>query len=349
MSLSLEVTALLNKALWFQNYKQSKLLIWALFVLFILQMPIQAILSIETWNERAEQAGEAEEYVYEVQSWDVQQIFSQGTFTIFIALAIIFFAVLLVGLERNTRRNDFTFSLPFSRRQLYLAKWLLGTAIITVFFILNFLPAYFIISASEFDYGLHLVTSLEIFWAPLLGYIFFFTFALFIGTVTGEMISQTVLTLITGFLPMILLTLTQEFMRVHNFYLFSLGSQPRPIVYLTPIYYTIGQMGELIGISLAVLFTVLFLYAGAVLYTRNKVEHNGEFFIFKQINPVFFTFLTVIASLFGGSLVASLAPWSADALRIIAYWIGFTTFLLFALLAVRRLITMNVTFRGKPM
>lgn len=337
-----------EKALWFQNFKQSKFIIWILLVLFILQMPLQAILSIETWTERAEQAAETDEYVYEVQAWDIHQIFSQGMFTVFIGAALVLFAVLLLGLERNTRRNDFTFSLPYKRATLFYAKWAIGTAVITGFFALTYIPAYIIIKQSEFGYGLNLVSSLEIFWAPLLGYIFFYTFALLIGTITGEMISQVVLTFLLSFLPLIILILFQEFMRIHDFFIFAIGSQPRFITYFTPFYYTIGEMGDVLGIFLAVSFTVCCALGGAALYERNKIEYNGEFLIFKQLNPVFIVILTIIIALFGGLIVSSLAPWSANVLRIISYWIGFTTFLLFALLLIRRLVIMNVTFTGKP-
>ncbi|SDO28995.1 hypothetical protein [Alkalicoccus daliensis] len=337
-----------EKGLWFQNYKQSKFIIWILLVLFVLQMPLQAILSLETWTERAEQAAETDEYVYEVQAWDINQIFSQGMFTVFVAVALVLLASLLIGLERNTRRNDFTFSLPYKRSTLFYAKWALGVTVITGFFALNYIPSYIIIHQSEFAYGLNLVSSLEIFWAPLLGYIFFYTFALLIGAITGEMVSQVVLTFLLGFLPLILLTLFQEFMQVHDFFFFSIGSQPRFITYLTPFYYTIGEMGEMIGIFLAVLFTIICTLGGAALYERNKIEYNGEFLIFKQLNPVFIVILTIIIALFGGLIVSSLAPWGANALRIISYWIGFSTFLLFALLLIRRLIIMNITFSGKP-
>ncbi|TVP81088.1 MAG: hypothetical protein EA344_13265 [Alkalicoccus sp.] len=336
-----------NKALWFQNYKQSKFLIWILLALFVVQMPLQAILSVESWQERSERTAYSEEYVYEVQAWDIMQIFSQGMFTVFLAAAIVIFASLLIGLERNTRRSDFTFSLPYSRSSLFLAKWALGSTAVGVFFIMNFLPAYFIIYQSEFREALSLVSSIEIFWAPLLGYIFFFSFSLLVGSITGEMVSQIVLTFIFGFLPIIIFTLIQEFMQVHDFFLFHIGSQPRWIEYATPFFYAAGSMGSLPGVIAAVVFTAVCLWGGTVLYTKNNLEYNGEFLMFKKLNPVFVVLLTVMISFFGGMIVSSLAPWGADALRILSYWIGFTTFMLFALLIIRRLIKMNIIFSGR--
>ncbi|CAM3945562.1 ABC transporter permease subunit [Alkalicoccus chagannorensis] len=338
---------MMHKGLLQQNWKQIKLVVWILLVIFVLHMPLQAALSIETWNERVEQAEQSEEYVYEVQAWEVQQIFSEGLFSFFAAFTIAFLAAVLIGLERNTRRNDFTFSLPFSRKQLFLSKWLLGSGTIALFFLINFFPAYWIISQSEFSYALTTVTWIEIFWGPLFGYVFFFTFCLFVGTMTGEMISQMILSFILAFLPQIMLILIQELMRVHDLLYYLVSSHPRWVDYLTPFYYAIGELGEIAGLLLSILFTAAALFGGIVLYEHNKLEYNGEFLIFKSLTVPFLVMITVIISLFGGLVVSSLAPWGADALRIISYWIGFCTFLLFAVLILKRITAMNVKFSGK--
>ncbi|SER75080.1 ABC transporter permease subunit [Salipaludibacillus aurantiacus] len=334
-----------HKALWYQNYKQTRMIIWIILALFIIHMPFQSVLSLETWKEREEQANQAEGYVYEVQKWDVLQIFSQGTLPVFLSFSIIALACLLIGLERNTRRNDFTFSLPFSRKDLFLAKWLYGVSAIFFFHIINFFTAFFIIYQSDYSTALYLVSWIEIFWGPLLGFIMFFTFALLIGTFTGEMISQVGLTFLLGFLPQGVFALIQSFTEVHFRYIFSL---PDWINYLTPFNYVFNQSGEILSVVLPLIFTGLFLWLSTYLYEKNKIEHNGEFLIFKVLNPVFLTGITISISLAGGMIVSALAPWSADALRIIAYWIGFTTFLLFALLIGRRIVTMNIQFYGKP-
>ncbi|PRO64669.1 hypothetical protein [Alkalicoccus urumqiensis] len=338
-----------KKALWFQNYKQSRFVLGILFVLFVIQMPLQAILTIETWNERAAQADQAEEYVYEVQSWEVEAIFSDDLFSLMVSGAILLLALVLVGLERNTRRNDFTFALPFTRTQLYLAKWLLGTGTILLFFLLNFFPSYFIIQQSDFSYALTLITAPDIFWGPLLGYLFFFSFCLFIASLTGEMMSQTIITLVTAFLPQIIFTLLQELMRVHDFFLFTIGAVPRWVDYLTPGLYAVGEMSDVIGMSLSCIFIGLTLWAGIFFYHRNRVEYNGEFLLFKQMTVPTAVLLVILVAFFGGMIVSSLAPWGANALRIISYWIGFCTFLLFALIVTRRLLTMNVRFFGKAL
>ncbi len=165
-----------HKALWYQNYKQTRYIIWMILALFILHMPFQSVLSLERWNEQEQQAQQVEDYVYEIQAWNVLEIFSQGTLPIFLSISIIALACLLIGLERNTRRNDFTFSLPFKRRDLFLAKWCYGVSVIGLFHIVNYFIAYFIIYQSEYQYGLNLVSTIEIFCVIRLYHVFYICF-----------------------------------------------------------------------------------------------------------------------------------------------------------------------------
>ncbi|WP_280768699.1 hypothetical protein [Salipaludibacillus daqingensis] len=332
------------KALWYQNYKQTRIIIWMILALFILHLPFQSILSLERWKEQEHQAQQVEDYTYEIQAWEVLEIFSQGTLPILLSLGIIALACLLIGLERNTRRNDFTFSLPFKRQDLFLAKWCYGTAAITLFHIVNFFVAYVIIYQSEYRFALELANWIEIFWGPLLGFIMFFTFTLLIGAISGEMISQVILTFLIGIFPLGIFFLMQELINVH-FRIFI--SSPTWLEFLTPFMYVMNHPSLASTIVFPIILTGLFLWLGVHLYQKNKIEHNGEFLIFKVLNPIFLIIITICLSLLGGMIVSSLAPWNADLLRIISYWIGFTTFLLFSLLLTNRLLSMNITFRGK--
>ncbi len=333
-----------HKALWYQNYKQTRMIIWMTLALFVVFLPFQSTLALETWKELQEQAQLVDDSIYEVQQWDVLQIFSEGGLAILVTLSIIVLAGMLVGLERNTRRNDFTFSLPFYRNDLFLAKWFYGAILISLFHSVNFWIAYFIIYQSEFASALYLVSWTEIFWGPLLGFLFFFTFSLFIGTIAGELISQIALTIVFAIFPLGLFTLIQGLIDVHfKYYL----NQPVWLEYVTPFMYVFSNTSTIATIITAIAFTVFFLLLGTFLYKKNKIEHNGEFLIFKRLNLPFLILFSLCFSLLGGMIISSLAPWNADALRIVSYWIGFTLFLLFSLLIARRLLAMNLMISNK--
>src|SRR5690554_5896719 len=116
-----------------------------------MHLPLQSIFTLETWKETLKRSENGYlPYYYELNSFDVLNIFSQGVFPFFIGVGIIFLAALLIGVERNTRRMDFTFSLPISRRSIYLSKWIYGVLLIIIFHFIFFLIAYWIIQQSEF-------------------------------------------------------------------------------------------------------------------------------------------------------------------------------------------------------
>ncbi|ADI00012.1 ABC transporter permease [Salisediminibacterium selenitireducens] len=332
-----------SKALFFQNYKHTKLLLWIILAMFVIHMPFQATLSIEHWNERADMAETIDNYVYEVQRWDLIQVFSEGAVTIFLVIGIIGLAAMLIGLERNTRRQDFTLSLPYSRITSFVHKWLYGTAAIVVFHFVNFWIAYFIIYQSRHQLSFEQVTFNEILYEPMLGFILLYTFALMIGSISGEMISQLGLTALFGFLPLGIFYLMQDLIDVHFGTVVPL---PIWVEFITPFIYVFdgGQGGpflifRFIGIA-------LFFVAGLWLYRKSPAEFNGEFLVYKRIQPVLTVLIVLMISFFGGSFITSLAPWTADVLRILSYWIGFTVFLLFAVLIVRKITEMRLLTAG---
>ncbi|AOM82436.1 ABC transporter permease [Salisediminibacterium beveridgei] len=328
------------KALFYQNYKHTKLLLWIILALFVIHMPFQATLSIEHWNERADMADTIDNYVYEVQRFDLIQVFSEGAVTVFLVIALIGLAAMLIGLERNTRRQDFTLSLPYSRSSSFFHKWLYGTLAITLFHLVNFWVAYAIIYQSPHQMSFEQVTLSEILLEPLLGFILLYTFALMIGTITGDMLSQLGLTGLIAFFPLGVFYLVQDLIDVHFGMVIPL---PRWVEFITPFIYVFdgGQGGPYL--SFRFIGIGLFFILGMMLYRMSPAEHNGEFLVFKRVQPYLLVIIAGMMSFFGGSFITSLSPWSADILRILTYWIGFTIFLLFTVLIIRKVMDMRLT------
>ncbi len=326
-----------------QNYKQSKMIVWILFVIFIIHLPFQAIVTIENWRE----AGS----VFNNRVSDMYLLFTGGSLPLFGTISIIVLAGLLIGIERNTRRNDFTFSLPFKRRDMFLAKWLFGAMAITLIHLLNFIVTYLMIQTTEFSYVLNDLTLTAILWSPLLGFLLLFSFAMFFGTIAGEMVSQVVLTLIFSIFPFGFIMLLVFFTEV-NFgtYLPRLPLEWISKITLVTYVFTLesfnnSSTGDLI--TGAIIGTVVFFVLGLLLYERNRVEHNGEFLVFKQLHPLFLIGIVICFALFGGMILSSLVPWGMSEFQVIFYWIGFVIFALFSFLITRRLLRMNVTVKNK--
>ncbi|ADU29683.1 ABC transporter permease subunit [Evansella cellulosilytica] len=336
-----------HKALWYQNFKQTKILMFFLLVLYIIHLPFQAMLQVESWRVELEEFGQINMY-YWSSGQTIYFIFSEGALPIFIMIAIIFLACLLIGVERNTRRMDFTFSFPFKRRDIFLSKMIYGMFMIISFHTINFLVAYLILFQSEFRYTLSDVTMTNIYFGPLIVFLFIFTFALFIGTITGEMISQVVLTFIFGIFPLgiaFLIITSMDIHRAQPYY----REFPYWVETYTPLFYiTSTTNGFINSVLYPLIGLVIFAILSILLYQKNKIEHNGEFLIFKQLHPIFKYGIIICFSLFGGIIISSLAPWGgSQTFQIIGYWIGFVIFALFSYLISRRLLNMNVLVRNK--
>ncbi|SER97039.1 ABC transporter permease subunit [Salisediminibacterium halotolerans] len=333
-----------DKGLWLQNYKQTKLVIGLMFALYLIHMPFQAVLAIETWMEREEMADSIDDYVYEVQRWDVLQVFSEGIISVFLLITVVVLAGLLIGLERNTRKMDFAFSLPYKRRDLFWAKWAFGSTAITAFHSFSFLSAFLIIWFSPYQDAFNQVTTAEILIQPFVGMILIFTFALFVGTFTGEMISQMVVTVLLGFFPLGIYHLTERIIDIHLNFILPI---PRLLDFITPFMYVLESDQHSWMAGSGIIGIIIFLSAGKRIYERNELEHNGEFLIFKSLHRPAYIVIVLMISMFGGTILSSLAPWNADILQILSYWIGFFGFLLFALLITRKVLEMNVLIKSQ--
>ncbi|PYZ98897.1 hypothetical protein CR205_10095 [Alteribacter lacisalsi] len=335
-----------HKSLWMQNYKQSKLFVWIIFMILFIHLPLYTMMTLSNWRAR-----EAQPYQYYVSEIHVFNIFSGGFLSILMTGAAVVLAALLVGLERNTRRNDFTFSLPIRRRDMFLAKWLLGAGVIFTFHLLNFLPAFFMFQSSEFSHLLTEYSWLTLYLSPVLSFILVYTFALFIGTIAGEMISQVVLTVIFGLFPIGAWFLFLGFFQSHGGrFIYPLDYNVEQVLtYMSVLTFPFDHMGTgsdvypffLIGLGI-----ILFLAAGTLLYERTKVEHNGEFLIFKQLTPVFLIGIVICFSLLGGTIIASLFMGAAPG-RIGAFWFGYLVFGFFSYLIAKRLLSMNLTVKNR--
>ncbi|WP_026689007.1 ABC transporter permease subunit [Alteribacter aurantiacus] len=328
-----------HKALWIQNYKQSKMLIWILTIIFVIHLPFQTMIAIENWREYP--------HFYSATEYDIYRLFIGGSLPFFVLIATAILAGLLIGIERNTRRNDFTFSLPFKRGDMYLAKWIYGALSISVIHTVTFFTAYLILFTSEYAYRLQWFSLTELFLTPLIGYVLFFSFAMFIGTIAGEMISQVVLTFIFAIFPFGLFVLLGYGFDLH--FRFN-WEPPEWILYAAPLLFPfLNQQDQSLvnPLLVALPWTIATLAIGYFLYQRNKVEHNGEFLLFKQLQPVFLVGIVVCFALLGGMLISAIVPWGMTDLQVIAYWIGFLVFALFSYLLSRRLLSMNVTVKNK--
>lgn len=329
------------KALFRKEWKQSKMYLLMITLLFIFLYPMRAILGLEEWRELTNQE-------YFMPEHAVPVVFGPGTSGMLIIIFLVLLAVQFIGTERNTRRHDFSFALPFKRRTMFFVKWLIGAGTTTIVMLITFTISYFLISTSE--YGMYLEQSyFSLFLSPWLGYLAMYTFTLFIGTITGEMVSQIALTFIFTIFPIGIFVLIDSFLHLHGGEGYYQYYDALTLQLVWPHYILSGPFGiDDLHLWVPAVATIVFLSVGAWLYERNPSEHNGEFLLFKQLEPFFRVGIIACFALFGGMIVSSLVPFSlSNGTQILFYWIGFGLFLILSYLLTKRLFAMNIKVKGK--
>lgn len=306
-----------NRALWLKHSKQSRLSLILLYLVYLIIIPFSYYNNIFDLKK-------VDPYLY------------VGEFSMLAFLGpvlVIILAILLIGIERNTGGIDFQFSLPFTPKQLYLAKWFfgvihiimatIGLAILTL--LIHFtttLHQYF--SASSF---LPIFTTLTLFT------IAFFTIALTIGTITGHYFSQVLFSIFTIFSPYILFFSVYSNLRgILNKELFTFLTYEKTINKWSISYqagnlniYSQFKLSNIItpsfdysNLLVILIYIFLFLTIGILCYSRVANENNGKLFVYKKFGK-FVNYLFVYLS---ATLIAVLTVTIADGNNPIVYIIG---------------------------
>ncbi|WP_164931494.1 ABC transporter permease [Longirhabdus pacifica] len=364
-----------HKALFRKDYKQTKFILWAIVLICILALPLNTAVQLEELRIKVEKdeldgdfANDTEKF--EVISRSINSSILPDTMAmtnVILSVMIILLAGVMIGAERGNKTNDFTFTLPFSRKQIFLSKWMMGSAVIVASYIVNFILAQCIIYFSEF--GQHMIWKLSFFYLiyPLVGLLAIYTFSLFWGTVTGGVIYQIAVSIIFLIFPLGIIMLLSSFLDantvsyyywdewaflrgldsvLNHTFLFKYNIALENLLYDfnnrwfdmpiqdMKIYYT-----HLL-IPLGYIATSLFL--GVMLYEKGNIEHNGKFILFDKLQPVFQVGMVVCFALLGGMLLREFTPYNLSESEIYFYYAGFIgTGLLFYFIS-RKLLNMKL-------
>jgi len=318
-------------------------------ILLFLQYPLRALLELEWLRSIAEDPLNNQQMINSQYGYFIEDLFGPSAFSLFVIAAILIIAGMLIGLERNTRRHDFNLSLPFSRKEIFLTKATLGVGMITLLFWLNIGLTLIIIQFSEFSQTLSHLNVLEMMIVPWMSLLAIYMFTLFMGTISGEMISQIVLSIIFLIFPYGFTMLIGIAFTVHmgNMGRFWIGMDEFILAFTIPfhlfnVYHVIDHISIVyIAVSLAVF--VLSLVVGTFLYEKGKSEKNGEFLLFQSLEPIFLIGIVACFGMLGGTIFTFFIWHSAGAILI--YWFGALVVGGIAFLITRRLLQMNVTLK----
>ncbi|WJE51545.1 ABC transporter permease subunit [Bacillus cereus] len=312
-----------HKALWIRNYKQGKYVIWLFWLSTLYALPYKYYMNAQHTAEYLRDTTDTY-YTFHLQGADA---------ILFPALLLMGLAILLIGWERNNQTIDFLWSMPFKRSHLFLSKWLLGSVHIVGALSLSWLLMY-IIYRNTIHAQYQSFSPFHVYFAyTIITLIAVYTFTLFIGTITGNVISQSVLSYIIIIFPLYI------FMLLFPFFTLHVDLSPKESDYIYSKYATYTENTSIVAplnqfrinynydpqretfedefgniqtgptyhhtlsawtLLSPAIYILICLPLGAYLYTRAPNEHNGKILLYPRLHKYFLICTSICFALLGG-------------------------------------------------
>ncbi|SDY47508.1 ABC transporter permease subunit [Bacillus sp. 166amftsu] len=314
-----------HKALWIRNYKQGKYVITLFWLSILYALPYKYYAAAQHTDEYLRTTTDTY-YMYHLEGADA---------ILFPGLLLMVLAILLIGWERNNQSIDFLWSMPFKRSHLFLSKWLLGIVHIVSPLSLSWLLM-FIIYKNTIHVQYQSFSPFHVYFAyTIITLIAVYTFTLFIGTITGNVISQSVLSYIIIILPLYIFQLAFPFFALHidlsreeynynyikhekytenisvvaplNQFRINYNYDPQRDTFedefgnirTGPTYHHTPSAWTLLS---PVIYILICLPLGAYLYTRAPNEHNGKILLYPRLHKYFLICTSICFALLGGTI-----------------------------------------------
>jgi acetoin utilization transport system permease protein len=334
-----------HKALWLRNWKQSKYVVIAFWIAMFYTLPFHYLNKL--WNAiyAATRYNQAIEYMNYFRAVEVS---FAGTFILVVLAGV------LIGRERTNKANDFHLSLPVSRKDIFLSKWIFGVSNIIAALTLNVFILVVLIQTTMIDMYERANHWLTFYVIAAVVFIAIFSLALFIGTITGHIVSQLVLSFVSLILVQGVTILTERayliifnqfsYFRANDVYRFIVDSFTLPYILMDYEasysdyngFYVHGRAEDFSLLIPAVCLIIITIFLGMMLYARTKSENNGKALLFPMLHIPFIACTVICCALFGGYFLASLFT------STVAYYIGFVGAGIGTFFLLRRILTFKL-------
>lgn len=263
-----------DAGLWSKEFRQARIMLGAMFVLGFGSFPLTRM---NSWWFRSSEWITNEVEVMKRQGLaqysELDNMFQMLTLVMCILAAIL--SLWQMGYERRAGIQEFTWSLPYSRRTIFMTKWLLGISFITGTILIQcILDATVILTSALAPYmmwGTYLLSLVT----ALLSIVVIYTGALFIGTIAGSWATQVLFTGAVLFFPSYLISTLRVLFK--TFHLDHIKLEAIINRYLVHISLFPELTRETItGWGVLLLLIVILLISGMFAYERNRVENNGK-------------------------------------------------------------------------
>ena len=247
-------------------------------------------------------------------------------FYVMISVVLLLSLILFIG-EKTSETQGFIASMPFTRKEIILNKWIVGVISLLISFVVIFifLSLFYAININNLDVTLNPYSDIvKWFFMDTFQYICIFTFIMLAQAVLGNSIVASIIGVIILMVPAFVAIVVQDLLQRGrelteytnmafdklytwlNIYIYNLPQQD--INWLNTesnnsndgvyrFYYYTNYKSKLL---ILFILTCLFLYLAYVAYKNRNLEYNLRLIVFKNLEPVFTWGFAVCLGLFAG-------------------------------------------------
>ncbi|OTQ85054.1 ABC transporter permease [Bacillus subtilis subsp. subtilis] len=194
-------------------------------------------------------------------------------------------AVSQLGIERSKGFFDFTLSLPYTRGQIFHAKFLTGGMVIVIPQLIGYVLSVLLIMLLKPDQAVYFHNySLGMIIVSMLAY----SLVMAGGALTGNSFAQLLVSFTVAISPFLLISLPAINLEIlfGGSIDFIHGPVPKWVQYFIPIIYVDSKWAENSPYYLVIpaIMTIIFYIIGYISFVKLSNERNGYFFLWKPLN-----------------------------------------------------------------
>lgn len=268
-----------DSGLFYKEWKQNKALLIMIFLVFMLSNPFTVLNTYISYQGRVANQNE----------WVGTCVFTinylNGTFISLFWIWGVVLAVSQLGIERSKSFFDFTLSLPYTRGQIFHAKFLTGGMVIVIPQLIGYVLSVLLIMLLKPDQAVYFHNySLGMIIISMLAY----SLVMAGGALTGNIFAQLLVSFTVAISPFLLISLPAINLEIlfGGSIDFIHGPVPKWVQYFIPIIYVDSKWAENSPYYLVIpaIMTIIFYIIGYISFVKLSNERNGYFFLWKPLN-----------------------------------------------------------------
>lgn len=268
-----------DSGLFYKEWKQNKALLTTVFFVLMLSNPFTVLNTYISYQGCVDHQNE----------WVGNCVFSvdylTGTFISVFWIWGVVLAVSQLGIERSKGLFDFTLSLPYTRGQIFKAKFMLGGMAIVVPQLIGYVLSVLLLVLLKPDQAVYFHNySLGMIIVSMLAY----SLVMAGGALAGNIFAQLLVSFTVAISPFLLISLPAINLEIlfGGSIEFIHGPVPKWAQYFIPIIYIDSKWVENSPQYLVIpaIMTFIFYIIGYISFVKLSNERNGYFFLWKRLD-----------------------------------------------------------------